>query len=207
MGRRSKGSAGKGGADLVTGDRSRLPRLEVAKIEVAQPDSLERRDVVSNRLEQPPHFAVPALTQLERQVRFASRCLSKRRRVRAEPCAPGPHTNYQLGNVRRLHPPVNRNDVDSRNGVSGIRDPVGKAGIGCQEEQAGRRQVQAADRDEASRVFPERVVYGFAVVGIVPGGDNASRLVEKDKGKTAGVYRRSASFVSMAERTEPPSRY
>lgn len=62
---------GKCSADLVAAHVAPTARLERAQLEQSQPDALEPGHLVADGLEQTPHFAIPALRQLERQVRLS----------------------------------------------------------------------------------------------------------------------------------------
>ena len=76
---------------------------------------------------------------------------------------------------------ADRHDVDARNTASGIGDPVGETGVGGQQQQPARREVQPADRDQTARLFAHDVVDGPASLGIASGRDHAARFVENNR--------------------------
>ena len=80
-----------------------------------------------------------------------------------------------------LDPAAHGDGVDARHLVRRIGDPVGQPRVRGQQEQAGGRQIQPPDGNEARGRIAQHVVDGRPPLGIAPRRHDAPRLVKHDR--------------------------
>jgi len=91
--------------------------------------------------------------------------------VEVDPVAP--HVEVLL-----LHHPRDLHDVRLRDGALRVEEAVGERAVVRGEQRAARREVEAADREEAHAVTVEVRGHGGPALGVGQGGHDAPRLVE-----------------------------
>ena len=95
---------------------------------------------MTDRVEHPPHLAVLPFAQLDQQVRFA------RRRLAQRDCpAASRYVSFD-------DPAADRDGVQTRHRMRRIGNPVGQPRVRGQQEQARRRQIEPANRNQALAV-------------------------------------------------------
>ena len=79
------------------------------------------------------------------------------------------------------HLAAHRHNVTANDRVLGIGQRLGQLGVGCQQQQAGRREIQPSDGDQSVSVRAEKIEDSRAPFGISPCRHAAAWLVKRDR--------------------------
>ena len=127
---------------------------------------------------------------------------SRSRSARARQIAP------VLERARRVvaDAPAHRDQIAARDAAIGIGQPVRELRVVGEQQQAARRGVEPADRDESGARVAQHVEDRAASLRVAPRRDRAARLVKRDRapGRSTDRERRRSSAGRLRERRAWP---
>jgi len=125
-----------------------------------------------------PNFTVLPLAQFHDEMRFLRGYFAPRDSVGAE-AIDARHERLCLG---FSHLAADGHQINARDAVHGVRDAIGERGVGCEEQQPARGEIQPPDGHEAARFFAsDEVEYRSPPLRVSTRRHHPARLVEEDR--------------------------